>query len=103
VESGELRPKQVSQEVFFSSSFPQKGTSKNVQRTNLCPPVVTRSVVSGPWSLEWLNDHNYSNVGLIFSTKKKYKQTKTNSGSRRRKRRKSVAYSKSPCWDSYRR
>ncbi|MCI66232.1 hypothetical protein A2U01_0087490, partial [Trifolium medium] len=26
------------------------------KRTKSCPPGVTRSVVSGPWSLEWLHD-----------------------------------------------
>lgn len=73
--SEELRPKQVSQEVSSSSSFPQKATPKKVQRTNSCPSLVTCSVMSGPWSLEWLNGHNSGNVGLIFSTKKKLKQT----------------------------
>ena len=74
VGSEKLRPKHVSQEVSSSSSFPQKATPRKVQRTNSCPLIVTCAVVSGLWSLEWLNDHKYGNVGLIFSTKKKSKQ-----------------------------
>ncbi|MCI47259.1 hypothetical protein A2U01_0068500, partial [Trifolium medium] len=29
------------------------------KRTKSCPPGATRSVLSGPWSLEWLHDHNH--------------------------------------------
>ncbi|XP_045830922.1 uncharacterized protein LOC123922227 [Trifolium pratense] len=35
-----------------------------VKRTNSCPPEVKRSVISGPWSLEWLNDQNHGDVGV---------------------------------------
>ncbi|MCI74854.1 hypothetical protein A2U01_0096118, partial [Trifolium medium] len=27
------------------------------KRTNSCPSKASRSVISGPWSLEWLHDH----------------------------------------------
>ncbi|MCI47135.1 DUF4283 domain protein, partial [Trifolium medium] len=29
------------------------------KRTKSCPPRANRSVISGPWSLEWLQDHNH--------------------------------------------
>ncbi|MCI58488.1 hypothetical protein A2U01_0079743, partial [Trifolium medium] len=29
------------------------------KRHSSCPPSGGRSVLSGPWSLEWLNDHNH--------------------------------------------
>jgi hypothetical protein len=34
------------------------------------------SVTSGPWSREWLQDHNHGDAGLIFSTKKKLRKGK---------------------------
>ncbi|PNX87532.1 hypothetical protein L195_g043622 [Trifolium pratense] len=41
------------------------------KRTSSCPPEVRRSVISGPWSLEWLQDQNYGDAGVIFSASKK--------------------------------
>ncbi|MCI71026.1 hypothetical protein A2U01_0092289, partial [Trifolium medium] len=29
------------------------------RRTSSCPPEARRSVISGPWSWEWLNDQNH--------------------------------------------
>ncbi|GAU41119.1 hypothetical protein TSUD_288090 [Trifolium subterraneum] len=34
---------------------------------NSCPPSETRPVIPGPWSLEWLQDHNLRDAGVIFS------------------------------------
>jgi len=36
--------------------------------TASCPPSAVRSTSSGTWSLEWLNDQNHGDAGLIFST-----------------------------------
>ncbi|CAJ2657871.1 unnamed protein product [Trifolium pratense] len=41
------------------------------KRTSSCPPEVRRSVISGPWSLEWLQDQNHGDAGVIFSVSKK--------------------------------
>ncbi|PNX85649.1 hypothetical protein L195_g041719, partial [Trifolium pratense] len=41
------------------------------KRTSSCPPEARRSVMSGPWSLEWLQDQNYGDAGVIFSASKK--------------------------------
>ncbi|MCI31728.1 DUF4283 domain protein, partial [Trifolium medium] len=41
------------------------------KRTSSCPPEARRSVISGPWSWEWLNDQNHGDAGVIFSAKKK--------------------------------
>ncbi|XP_045831171.1 uncharacterized protein LOC123922499 [Trifolium pratense] len=41
------------------------------KRTNSCPPEARRSVMSGPWSLEWLQDQNHEDAGVIFSASKK--------------------------------
>ena len=40
------------------------------KRTTSCPPGVNRSVVSGLWRMDWLNDHNPGDAMVIFSTKK---------------------------------
>ncbi|GAU48515.1 hypothetical protein TSUD_244350 [Trifolium subterraneum] len=40
-------------------------------RANSCPPVATRSVCSGPWSLEWLQDLDHGEAGVIFSARKR--------------------------------
>ncbi|PNY01884.1 hypothetical protein L195_g025187, partial [Trifolium pratense] len=44
------------------------------ERAHSCPPKASRSVISGPWSLEWLHDHNYGEAGVIFSASKKVKK-----------------------------
>ncbi|CAJ2667463.1 unnamed protein product [Trifolium pratense] len=41
------------------------------KQTNSCPPEARRSVTSGPWSLEWLEDQNHGDAGVIFSASKK--------------------------------
>ncbi|MCI67152.1 hypothetical protein A2U01_0088410, partial [Trifolium medium] len=33
------------------------------KRTMSCPPGATRSIISGPWSLEWLHDRNHGDAG----------------------------------------
>ncbi|GAU49411.1 hypothetical protein TSUD_407260 [Trifolium subterraneum] len=47
------------------------------KRTMSCPPGANRSVFSGPWSLDWLQDHNHGDVGVIFSCKKSSKGRQT--------------------------
>jgi hypothetical protein len=42
------------------------------KRTSSCPPA-SRSGLSGPWSLEWIGDHNLGDVGVVFSAKKRPK------------------------------
>lgn len=42
----------------------QKGQSS-------CPPMATRSVHSGPWSLEWIQDHVHGDVGVVSSSNNK--------------------------------
>ncbi|MCI06305.1 DUF4283 domain protein, partial [Trifolium medium] len=46
-------------------------TPCRIKRTKSCPPGVNRSVISGPWSLEWLHDHNQGDAGVIFSASKR--------------------------------
>ncbi|MCH92259.1 DUF4283 domain protein, partial [Trifolium medium] len=43
------------------------------KRTKSWPPGVNRFVVSGPWSLEWLHDHNHGDAEVIFSRKRRVK------------------------------
>ncbi|PNX78871.1 putative sulfate transporter, partial [Trifolium pratense] len=57
-----------------------EGTSRSVRkfcrskRTNSCPPKASRSVISGPWSLEWLHDQTHGEAGVIFSSSGKAKK-----------------------------
>ncbi|CAJ2673057.1 unnamed protein product [Trifolium pratense] len=44
--------------------------SSTGNRALSCPPGATRSMLSGPWSLECLNDLNQRDVGVIFSASK---------------------------------
>ncbi|MCI50811.1 hypothetical protein A2U01_0072055, partial [Trifolium medium] len=41
--------------------------SSRSKRTKSCPPDAIRSVLSGPWSLEWLQDLNQGDAGVLFS------------------------------------
>jgi hypothetical protein len=43
------------------------------QRQHSCPPCATRSINSGPWSLEWLQDQVHGDVGVVSSSKNKSK------------------------------
>ncbi|GAU34276.1 hypothetical protein TSUD_321220 [Trifolium subterraneum] len=43
-------------------------------RTNSCPPVANRSVLSGPWNLEWMDDLNQRDAGVIFTASKRLKK-----------------------------
>jgi hypothetical protein len=40
------------------------------QRTVSCPPD-GRSGLSGPWSLEWMNEHDIGGAGVLFSSKRR--------------------------------
>jgi hypothetical protein len=42
------------------------------KRTLSCPPA-SHSGLSGPWSLEWIRDHNLGDAGVVFSAKKRSK------------------------------
>jgi hypothetical protein len=48
-------------------------TSNQRKRTVSCPPA-SRPALSGPWSLEWLRDHNLGDAGVIFSARKLLKR-----------------------------
>ncbi|GAU49945.1 hypothetical protein TSUD_408400 [Trifolium subterraneum] len=56
----------------FGDSRRVSGNQMHANRANSCPPVANRSVVSGPWSLEWLHDHG--EAGVIFSAQKRVKE-----------------------------
>lgn len=42
--------------------------------THSCPPSRDRSMIAGPWSLEWLRDYNHEDAGVIFSASKESKK-----------------------------
>ncbi|PNX64490.1 hypothetical protein L195_g054045, partial [Trifolium pratense] len=74
----------------------EEHTTLHRKRSESCPPKVSRSINSGPWSLEWLHDHNYGDAGVIFSARKRLssrvlsgarKPKGSQSDSRRRKER----------------
>lgn len=46
---------------------------KHGKSTNSCPPGRTRSVVSRSWSLVWLYDHDHEDAGVIFLSRKRFK------------------------------
>jgi hypothetical protein len=50
-------------------------------RTSSCPPA-GRSALSGPWSLEWLSEHNRGGVGGLPSLKKRNKEGSAVGGER---------------------
>jgi hypothetical protein len=59
---------------LIPSTAPKSGQcSEQRKRTLSCPPA-SRSRLSGPWSLEWLRDHNLGGAGIIFSARKRPKQ-----------------------------
>jgi len=41
--------------------------------TTSCPPSHERSMITGPWSLEWLGDIDHGHAGVIFASRKKLK------------------------------
>ncbi|CAJ2632329.1 unnamed protein product [Trifolium pratense] len=55
------------------------------KRTSSCPPEARRSAISGPWSLEWLQDQNHGDAGVIFSASKKSRKQIINGPSIKRK------------------
>ncbi|PNX56919.1 hypothetical protein L195_g058441, partial [Trifolium pratense] len=58
------------------------------KRANSFPPKVSRSIISGPWSLEWLHDLNHEVVGVIFSACKRVRM-RVHLGGRQQKCRQS--------------
>jgi hypothetical protein len=51
-----------------------EGTGPNQRKRTLSCPPASHSRLSGPWSLEWLRDHNLGGAGVIFSATKRTKQ-----------------------------
>ncbi|MCI32496.1 DUF4283 domain protein, partial [Trifolium medium] len=41
------------------------------KRANSCPSDECRVAIYGPWSLEWLQDHNHGDAGVIFSANRR--------------------------------
>jgi hypothetical protein len=64
-------------------SAPEAAASAPVlrKRTMSCPPG-SRPALSGPWSLEWLQDHNLAGAGVVFSAKKRPRQGGVEGGGR---------------------
>ncbi|PNX71868.1 putative sulfate transporter, partial [Trifolium pratense] len=56
-------------------------TQNRAKRGNSCPPGAKGSMLSGPWSLEWLNDINQGDAGVIFSARKRSRKGDRNGGS----------------------
>lgn len=72
VVNDERRPLDVVGSILASKDNIGMG-SNMPRRTRMssCPPRVVRYIVSGPWSMEWLNNHNYGDASVILSKKKK--------------------------------
>ncbi|PNX63134.1 hypothetical protein L195_g053351, partial [Trifolium pratense] len=51
---------------------------KRSKRALSCPPGVKNSAISGPWSLEWLQDRNQGDAGVLFSANKRLCKGKCN-------------------------
>jgi hypothetical protein len=73
VDHPEKNPNSPCHDSSLGGKLRSGATAHPSKRSKSCPPGVTRSVVSGPWSLEWLHDHNHGGAGVIFSTKKRPK------------------------------
>ncbi|GAU49521.1 hypothetical protein TSUD_407540 [Trifolium subterraneum] len=58
----------------FGESRRDAGNKMHNNRANSCPPAASRSVISGPWSLDWLHDHDHGEAGVIFSARKRGKE-----------------------------
>ncbi|MCH79282.1 cysteine-rich receptor-like protein kinase [Trifolium medium] len=57
-----------------SNDDSKESMSHHKKRNMSCPPGTERPIISGPWSLEWLHDHNHGDAGVIFSAKKRSKR-----------------------------
>jgi hypothetical protein len=55
-----------------------------LKRMTSCPPG-SRPALSGPWSLEWLQDHNLTGAGVVFSAKKRLRQESLEGGDLQKK------------------
>lgn len=47
----------------------KKETCLQGQRHHSCPPRASHSINSGPWSIEWLQDHVLGDAGVVSSSK----------------------------------
>ncbi|KAK2421300.1 heterogeneous nuclear ribonucleoprotein A0 [Trifolium repens] len=53
-------------------------------RATSCPPSEDREALSGPWSWEWLRDHNHEGAGVIFSASKRARMRDPSRGGQKR-------------------
>jgi hypothetical protein len=53
-------------------------------RATSCPPSEDREALSGPWSWEWLRDHNHEEAGVIFSASKRVRMRDPSRGRQKR-------------------
>jgi hypothetical protein len=53
-------------------------------RATSCPPSEDRHAWIGPWSWEWLQDHNHGTAGVIFSASKRAKKGGPHEGHHKR-------------------
>jgi hypothetical protein len=53
---------------------PRGGVVARCVRASSCPPTENRHALKGPWSWEWLADHNHGEAGVIFSASKRAKK-----------------------------
>lgn len=64
----ERRPLDVVGSILASKDNIGMGSNMpRITRMSSCPSRVVRYIVSGPWSMEWLNNHNYGDAGVILS------------------------------------
>jgi hypothetical protein len=57
--------------VLEATRLTRVAKGSGMQRTRSCPPRVRRPTPSGPWSLEWLQDHRHGDARVIFSSRKR--------------------------------
>jgi hypothetical protein len=79
LEPGTLPQSQV------SLSPPREGEAEvgflpSCTRATSCPPSENRHAWKGPWSWEWMRDHNHESAGVIFSASKRAKKGGPNGG-----------------------
>jgi hypothetical protein len=60
--------------MLIPSTTEKTGMCPDQHKRSLSCPPASRSRLSGPWSLEWLRDHNIGGAGVIFSARKRPKK-----------------------------
>ncbi|GAU47563.1 hypothetical protein TSUD_404100 [Trifolium subterraneum] len=66
-----VKPQSQDSQVRAGETGRDAGNQTRSKRAISCPPTATRTVISGPWSLEWLHDQNDGDAGVLFSASKK--------------------------------